>query len=272
MPKPFLKWVGGKTSLVKELLGNIPAGFGTYHEPFVGGGALFFALQPKRAVLNDANTELIHCYKQVRDEPEGVLAILERISHSPETFAHMRSLDPASLSDAARAARFVYLNKTCFNGLYRVNRRGGFNVPMGKYKNPRYHDPETVMAASQALRSERGTLLTSLPFEQALAAAEPGDFVYLDPPYDPISPTANFTAYTRDSFRWEDQQRLAAECVKLYERGVSFLLSNAPTDRILELYKSFDSRRVQARRNVNSDKNKRGNVSELLVWWSADNG
>jgi DNA adenine methylase len=264
--KPFLKWVGGKTSLVPELLKHIPAEYGVYHEPFLGGGALFFAVQPKRAILNDSNEELINCYKQVRDAPQSVLATLEDVGYSKDLYLHMRSLDPATLSDAVRAARFIYLNKTCFNGLYRVNKRGGFNVPMGKYKNPRYFDPQTVMDAHRALRSEWGTLIYSISFEAALEGTREGDFVYLDPPYDPVSKTANFTSYTKDSFKWEDQQRLAYWCHKLRDRGVNFLLSNAPTERILDLYKDFEQRQVAARRNVNSDGQKRGKVSELLVW------
>src|SRR5229473_1449448 len=184
---PFLKWVGGKTSLLPELLKHIPARLRGYHEPFVGGGALFFAVRPRRAVLADNNAELIHCYQQVRDDVYGVLDALARHVYQRPHFEAVRALEPLRLPAAARAARFIFLNKTCFNGLWRVNRAGRFNVPFGRYKNPRFADPASLITASHALR---GVEIRHSPFEEALAMAAPGDFVYLDPPYDPVSPTA----------------------------------------------------------------------------------
>jgi DNA adenine methylase len=260
---PFLKWVGGKTCLLPELLKHVPARLRRYHEPFVGGGALFFAVQPPRAALGDSNAELIHCYRQVRDDVCGVLDVLARHVYQRAHFQAVRELEPLHLPPAERAARFIYLNKTCFNGLWRVNRAGRFNVPIGRYKNPRFNDPSALITASHALR---GVELEHAPFEEAVARAAPGDFVYLDPPYDPVSPTASFSSYTAGGFGWEDQRRLAHACVVLNRRGVRFLLSNSATPRIRELYRGFEQRTVRAPRFINSKADRRGRVDELLVF------
>ncbi|HZX93037.1 MAG TPA: DNA adenine methylase [Myxococcales bacterium] len=260
---PFLKWVGGKTSLLPELLKHVPGRTRRYHEPFVGGGALFFAVAPRRASLSDGNGELIHCYLQIRDDVFSVLDALARHVYEKAHFANVRALDPLGLSPAARAARFIYLNKTCFNGLWRVNRAGRFNVPIGRYKNPRFHDPSTLITASHALK---GVQLDCLPFEDALSRTAPGDFVYLDPPYDPVSPTASFASYTAGGFGWEDQKRLARCCFTLNRRGVRFLLSNSATARVRELYRGFEQRTVRAPRFINSKADSRGRVDELLVF------
>ena len=260
---PFLKWVGGKTSLLPELLKHVPPRLRRYHEPFVGGGALFFAVRPSRAVLSDSNGELVHCYQQVRDGVYGVLDVLARHVYERTHFEAVRALEPSRLSAAERAARFIYLNKTCFNGLWRVNRAGRFNVPFGRYKNPRFADPSSLITASHALR---GVEIQHAPFEEALAKAAPGDFVYLDPPYDPVSPTASFASYTAGGFTWEDQRRLAHACVVLNRRGVRFLLSNSATERVRELYSGFEQRIVRAPRFINSKAEGRGRVDELLVF------
>ena len=260
---PFLKWVGGKTSLLHELLKHVPSRLRRYHEPFVGGGALFFAVAPTRAILCDSNDELIHCYTQVRDGAGAVLDALAKHVYDRDHFTAVRALEPKLLGPAERAARFVYLNKTCFNGLWRVNRAGRFNVPIGRYKDPRFCDPSTLLRASHALK---GVQLLNLTFEKALERTAPGDFVYLDPPYDPVSPTASFASYTKAGFGWEDQERLAAECKTLNRRGVRFLLSNSATPRIRELYKSFEQRTVRAPRHINSKAEGRGHVDELLVF------
>ncbi len=260
---PFLKWVGGKTSLLPELLRHVPDRLRRYHEPFVGGGALFFALAPKRATLSDNNGELVHCYQQVRDDVYGVLDALARHVYEKEHYQTIRALEPRHLTPAARAARFIYLNKTCFNGLWRVNRAGRFNVPIGRYKNPRFHDPSALLAAHHALR---GVDLLHSPFEEALAQARPGGFVYLDPPYDPVSATSSFASYTADGFTWDDQKRLAHACIALNRRGVRFLLSNSATSRIRELYRGFEQRLVRAPRFINSKTESRGRVDELLVF------
>src|SRR5213075_612162 len=178
-------------------------------------------------------------------------------------FTAVRALDPMRLSPGERAARFVYLNKTCFNGLWRVNRAGRFNVPIGRYKNPHFNNPSALICASHALQ---GAELLHAPFEEALARARPGDFVYLDPPYDPVSATASFASYTADGFNWEDQKRLAHACVVLNRRGVRFLLSNSATERVRELYSGFEQRTVKAPRFINSKAEGRGHVDELLVF------
>jgi len=260
---PFLKWVGGKTSLLPELLKHIPSRLRRYHEPFVGGGALFFALRPSRACLADSNVDLIGCYQTVRDDVSGVLDALARHVYDRDHYARVRALEPHALTAAERAARFIYLNKTCFNGLWRVNRSGRFNVPIGRYKDPRFCDPAALVRACGALR---GVHLACAPFEESLARAAPGDFVYLDPPYDPVSPTASFTSYTPDAFGWEDQRRLAAACAALNRRGIRFLLSNSATERVRALYRNFEQRTVRAPRHINSKAEGRGHVEEILVF------
>jgi len=260
---PFLKWVGGKTSLLPELHKHVPARLRGYHEPFVGGGALFFSVQPRRAFLADENAELIHCYAQVRDDVYAVLDALARHVYEKAHFTAVRALDPFALGPADRAARFIYLNKTCFNGLWRVNRAGRFNVPIGRYRNPKFNDPSALITASHALR---GVELSHAPFEQSMARARAGDFVYLDPPYDPVSQTSSFASYTPNGFGWEDQERLAHACVVLNRRGVRFLLSNSATPRIRALYAGFEQRLVHAPRFVNSKASARGAVEELLVF------
>jgi DNA adenine methylase len=260
---PFLKWAGGKTSLLAELLKHVPSAVRRYHEPFVGGGALFFAVAPRRAVLSDANGELIHCWRQVRDDVHAVLDALSVHVYDRTRFDAVRALDPVRLPPAERAARFIYLNKTCFNGLWRVNRAGRFNVPFGRYKNPTFHDPGLLLRASRALR---GVQIHRGPFETALQRAAPGEFVYLDPPYDPVSESASFTSYTRNGFTWADQERLAAECAALDRRGVRFLLSNSATARVRALYRGFEQRAVRAPRHISCKGERRGHVDELLVF------
>lgn len=260
---PFLKWVGGKTALLPELMKHIPPRMRRYHEPFVGGGALFFAVGPKRAILSDQNAELVHTWSQVRDDVSGVLDALSHHLYAAEHFTKVRAQDPATLSPNDRAARFIYLNKTCFNGLWRVNKSGRFNVPIGRYANPRFCDPGTLFRASHVLQ---GVQVVHQPFEAALEQATPGDFVYLDPPYDPVSDTARFASYTKDGFSWDDQQRLARACEKLNRRGVRFLLSNSATPRIRALYAGFEQRLVQAPRSINSKASARGRVDEILVF------
>jgi DNA adenine methylase len=260
---PFIKWVGGKTSLLHELHKHVPGRLRGYHEPFVGGGALFFSLLPRRAYLADSNAELIHTYLQIRDDVCGVLDALARHVYERGHFEAVRALDPLRLPAAERAARFIYLNKTCFNGLWRVNRAGRFNVPFGRYKAPAFLDPGALIRANHALK---GAQIHGAPFELSLEKARAGDFVYLDPPYDPVSATASFTSYTRDSFGWADQERLAAACAALNRRGVRFLLSNSATERIRRLYRGFEQRIVHAPRHVSCKADGRGRVDELLVF------
>jgi DNA adenine methylase len=261
--QPFVKWAGGKTSLLPELLRRVPPRFGAYFEPFLGGGALFFALRPARAVLGDINEDLISAYLEVRDDPEGLMRALDRYDYDREVYYRVRSLSTADLDRQSRAARFLYLNRTCYNGLYRVNRRGEFNVPMGRYRRPlRLYDPVVLRAASAALATAE-ILLAS--FDQSVTAARPGDFVYLDPPYWPIASTASFTRYSAAGFTETDQKWLKALVDRLTERGVRVLLSNSDTPFTRWLYADYHIETVRAPRAINSAPEGRGAVSELLV-------
>jgi DNA adenine methylase len=269
--RPFLKWAGGKQQLLAELARFYPppqAGQ-AYHEPFLGSGAVFFHaranLRPGRALLSDSNRELINAWKAVQRQVEAVIRALDahRRAHSEAHFYEVREQDPAALgSPAARAARFIYLNKTCFNGLYRVNSRGLFNVPMGSYRKPAILDADRLRAASAALA---GAELRAGPFTGVLARAQPGDFVYFDPPYVPVSSTAYFTAYTEGLFGPDDQRRLADVFRELAARGCHVLLSNSDTAEVERLYAGFTIERVRARRNINSRSDRRGAVNELVV-------
>jgi DNA adenine methylase len=258
-----VKWAGGKGQLVGQFRELFPASFERYYEPFVGGGAVFLALRPARATLADLNAELIDCWKAVRDDPEGLMAALDRHPYERSHFYHVRDLDPGSLDPVERAARFIYLNKSCYNGLYRVNRQGRFNVPFGRYaRRPAYYERENLLAISRLLRRVK---LLRAPFEEAVAGAKSGDFVYFDPPYDPLSKTANFTSYTEGSFTRDDQRRLADLARELDRRGVMFAVSNSDTPEVRRLYRGFRVHVVLAPRNINCKANGRGRVQELLI-------
>jgi DNA adenine methylase len=265
---PFLKWVGGKGKLRHALAALLPPGVALMRhvEPFVGGGALFFARAPARALLCDINPDLIATYQAVRDDVQAVLAHLRRLSrsHDETTFyAQRKRYNARSHKNAAeRAAQFIYLNKTCFNGLYRVNRRGEFNVPMGRYANPNIADAETLLRASQALAS---TELRCTPFQSLLSEARPGDFIYFDPPYEPVSRTANFTSYARDGFTQENQVQLRDVFRELDRRGAKLMLSNSDVPFIRDLYRGYPIERVMAPRAVSCDAKARGPVSEVVV-------
>lgn len=220
---PFLKWVGGKTQLLPALLDYVPAHFNTYIEPFVGGGALFFALQPAKAVLADSNQELINCYTVVRDRVEELIAILSTYTYSEEFYYALRSEVP--LDAVLRAARMIYLNRTCFNGLYRVNKKGQFNVPFGRYENPLICDANKLRAASYALRNVE---LRCSNYQETLeTCAKPGDFVYIDPPYHPVSQYSDFKRYTAEFFYADDQRALSEKVKKLAHHGCSVVVSNS---------------------------------------------
>jgi len=260
--RPFLKWAGGKSQLLPDLLRYAPGEYGRYYEPFLGGGALFFALQPARAVLSDSNAQLIGAYQAVRQDVEALIRRLRRFRATRDAYYSVRARDPADLSPMARAARFIYLNRTCYNGLYRVNSAGRFNVPFGRYKNPRICDPEGLRAAGAALRRAR---LRVGDFEAVTRPARAGDLVYFDPPFDPLSPTASFTSYTAGGFGPEEQARLARLCRALAERGCHVMLSNSDTPLIRRLYRDFRLVELQARRAINRNANGRGPVTELLI-------
>ena len=268
VPRPFLKWAGGKTQLVPALLEHMPPRFNAYFEPFVGSGALFFCLRRQgrlsQAHLSDTNAELAGAYAALAADVEQVIAHLAGYPHSPEFFYALRAQDPWTLDPARRAARLIYLNKTGYNGLYRVNRRGQFNVPFGRYKNPPILDPENLRCVSQALQ---GVEISHAPFESVLEWARPGDWVYFDPPYAPLSATASFTAYQAHGFSAADQARLRDACLELTRRGVQLTLSNSDTPLIRELYTrpAFTLHPVLARRAINSNAARRGPVSELII-------
>ncbi len=265
--RPFVKWAGGKTALLHEILPRLPKKIGTYYEPFVGGGAVFFALAAegrfKRAVLGDANEELMNAYDIIARGPTLIVAALKRHVYEEKYYYAVRAQIPRDMvNNIHRAARFIYLNRTCFNGLYRVNRQGKFNVPFGRYTNPRICDEENLIAAHVALRDVR---FSSLDFQNTVLTAKKGDAVYFDCPYWPVSETSNFTAYAVGGFGEEDQVRLRNVALKLSEKGVHVLLSNSDTPFVRKLYKGFKIEEVQAPRRVNSKASKRGNVGELLI-------
>ncbi|MDD5309438.1 MAG: DNA adenine methylase [Deltaproteobacteria bacterium] len=262
-PRPFLKWAGGKRQLLRELLQYRPKKWGCYHEPFVGGGAVFFDLRPERAVLCDSNKELIDCYIAVRDQVDKVIHALKKHHHDKEYYYQIREQNPDKLNPATRAARMIYLNKTGFNGLYRVNSKNFFNVPFGRYVNPTICDESNLRACSAAL--QHIDILCS-PFENVLKRARAGDFVYFDPPYVPLSFTSSFTSYTEGKFSMEDQTLLRDVAVKLKNRGVFVLLSNSSAPAVMELYsKGFELIPVSATRLVNSKAKGRGKITELLI-------
>jgi DNA adenine methylase len=271
--RPFLKWAGGKQGLKASFASLYPvlAPGAAYHEPFLGGGTVFFdvkqRLRPKRCSLADNNSDLMAAWAAVRDDVDAVIAALERhrARHNEKHFYATRSIGPtelATMSPIERGARLMYLNKTCFNGLYRVNSKGLFNVPMGRYKNPGILDVENLRNVSAALRWVR---LTTAPFPSILERAQRGDFVYFDPPYVPLSLTSSFTAYTMGSFGEDDQRTLAEVYRELDRRGCQVMLSNSDAPLVRELYKGFKVKKVQARRSINSKSDRRGHITELVV-------
>ncbi len=269
IPRPFLKWAGGKSQLLPALVPAIARAlpFGTYHEPFLGGGALFFELWRLKllqgaANLSDANLGLIETYRSVKGDLDPLVRALKyhAAKHSYSHYYEVRGEMPRD--PVGRSARFIYLNKTCYNGLYRENRRGEFNVPLGRHVNPAICDEPNLRGASKAL-SEAS--LAAQGFDGILATAQPGDVVYFDPPYHPISATASFTGYYRDSFGQADQIRLAEVVRELDRRGVKVLVSNSLSDFTLELYQGLRFEPVWASRAVNSRGDRRGRIPEMLA-------
>lgn len=273
-PSPFLKWAGGKTSLVPELLRYAPSRIANYYEPFLGGGAFFLALfatsKNFKAILSDANAELINAYKVVRDSPGELIQVLSRLEaeyHRSTSksgyYYEKRSWRPSSHVESA--ARLIFLNKTCYNGLYRVNSRGEFNVPFGRYKNPRILDEENLRAVSRALRATNAQLGCS-DYKSAVSNCGEDDFVYLDPPYQPKSKTSSFTDYTPGGFSEQDQVELAEEFKRLVDRGCPVLLSNSETPLISSLYKGYDTMSVTVNRPINSVGSRRAGYKELVIF------
>lgn len=261
---PFVKWVGGKRQLLGQIIPHLPDYSGRYFEPFVGGGALYFHLKPKKAVLSDGNERLVRTYRGVRDDVNGVLARLHEFPHSKEFYLQKRAerIDEAK-TDAEVAAWFIYLNKTGFNGLYRVNSRNIFNVPFGAQKKPNYCDERTLRACAQVLAA---TEIEHEDFSVIAARARRGDLVYFDPPYVPMSVTSYFTSYTSVGFDMQDQLRLRDVALGLKHRGVHVILSNSSAPAVYELYSAgFECIPVTATRMVNPDAKGRGRVTELLI-------
>lgn len=269
--KPFLKWVGGKQQLLPQFEAFFPTCFERYIEPFVGGGAVFFHLWntkrlPKKSFLFDNNEELINVYRVVRDNVDALIELLalHEKRHNKKYYYQIRGLDrkDIQLTDLERAARTIYLNRTCYNGLYRVNQKGQFNTPIGSYKNPRILYQDVLKAANLALQ---GVTIEAVDFREIIHFAQAGDFFYFDPPYDPVSSTASFTSYTANGFNEQDQRDLAKIFKQLTARGCLCMLSNSYTPFILELYREFRIETVQAKRAVNSNANGRGNIPEVVV-------
>jgi len=255
--KPILKWAGGKTQMLGDLLPKVPTSYGRYIEPFIGGGAMFFALNPNDAVIADSNPELINMYKQVADNVDAVISYLQKYENTQEMFYRVRALEWEELPEAEAAARTIYLNKTCFNGLYRVNKKGQFNVPFGKYKAPKFCDVEALYTASEALQKSNivcGDYLSVLK-----EFARPGDFIFLDPPYLPISEYADFKRYTKEQFYEEDHVELAKEVFRLQELGCYVILTNSNHPLVHELYKPFNIEVIQTKRYIScSGSNRKG--------------
>ena len=263
--KPFLKWAGGKTQLLPELLTRVPKSYGTYLEPFLGGGALFFALNPKTAVLNDSNSELISTYMAVKTQPLNLIETLNDHArkHSKTYYYEIREQKVEPNDTLTIAARLIYLNKCCFNGLYRVNRQGHFNVPYGGYKNPNICDEKNILLCSEALQ---GVELTSLDFRDFIAHyGTKGDFAYMDPPYIPVSEYSNFDRYSKEKFKFGDQIELATMYKDLVQRGIYAILSNSATTLSKKLYQNFQIDTVTAIRAINKKGDRRGEIDEVVV-------
>lgn len=262
-PRPFLKWVGGKRQLLPALLRHVPSRFGAYHEPFVGGGALFFELGPRLAHLSDVNERLVRTYRGVRNGASKLIKRLASYPHDREFFLRLRAESIDAAADVEVAAWFIYLNRTGYNGLYRVNSKNRFNVPFGSYARPTICDAPRLRACSRALE---GAELRHESFEGVLTRARRGDFVYFDPPYIPLSVSSSFTSYTSEGFGMEEQRRLRDVAVELKKRGVKVLLSNSSAPAVIELYeRHFTLEKVDATRMINCQGAGRGRIKELVI-------
>lgn len=267
---PFLKWVGGKRQIMPSIVNLLPKDINklNYVEPFIGGGALLFHLQPKIAIINDFNIELINVYNVIKNNLEELIIDLQKHKNEAEYFYILRGLDRTDgyvkLSNVQRASRIIYLNKTCFNGLYRVNNAGEFNAPFGRYKNPNIVNTPTLKAVSKFLNSNEIELNTG-DYAEVLNNISKNSFVYLDPPYHPLTEGSSFTGYIQGGWNIYDQIRLREVCDDLNKRGIKFLLSNSSTDFIKEQYCAYEINIVKANRAINSNGDKRGEVEEVLI-------
>lgn len=268
--QPFTKWTGGKRQLLEELRSYMPETYGRYFEPFVGGGALFFDLAPEQAVINDFNEELINAYRQIKNNPAELINLLikHKENNSKDYYLALRSADRdgriSRMTGVERAARILYMLRVDFNGLYRVNSKNQFNVPYGRYKNPKIVDVDLLYQISEYL-NENDVEILQTDFEEAVKDAETGDFVYFDPPYIPLNETSSFTSYTHEGFSYEEQVRLRDTFKELTERGVYAMLSNSSSPLVEELYKDFNIYFVEAQRTNGAKSSSRGKISEIIV-------
>ncbi|HGQ8790813.1 TPA: DNA adenine methylase [Streptococcus pneumoniae] len=268
--QPFTKWTGGKRQLLPVIRELMPKTYNRYFEPFVGGGALFFDLAPKDAVINDFNVELINCYQQIKDNPQELIEILKvhQEYNSKEYYLDLRSADRDEridmMSEVQRAARILYMLRVNFNGLYRVNSKNQFNVPYGRYKNPKIVDEELISAISVYINNNQLEIKVG-DFEKAIVDVRTGDFVYFDPPYIPLSETSAFTSYTHEGFSFADQVRLRDAFKRLSDTGAYVMLSNSSSALVEELYKDFNIHYVEATRTNGAKSSSRGKISEIIV-------
>lgn len=266
MSKPFIKWLGGKRQLMEEIVSNFPETYNHYFEPFIGGGAVFFNVNNKQCYINDKNSELINVYCVIKKHPDELIDSLEKHEISKEYYYFLRALDRTEefkfLSPVKKASRFIYLNKLGYNGLYRVNSKGQYNVPYGKYKNPKIFDKDNIFLCSEKLNQ---TEIMNGDFEIIKPFIEENDFVYLDPPYFPLNKTSNFTSYTADGFGVDTNYRLKEFCDYLTTKKVKFLMSNSSSDFIIKLYEGYEIQLVKAKRNINSKADGRGRIDEVLI-------
>ncbi len=267
---PFVKWVGGKRQLMDAIVEAMPKNIRnyTYVEPFIGGGAVLFHIQPKNAIINDFNSELINVYNVVKENLDELIIDLRKHKNESEYFYHIRSLDRtedfSKIGKIQRASRLIYLNKTCYNGLYRVNNAGEFNSPFGRYKNPNIVNEPVLRAVSSYLNSNNVQILSG-DYDNVLQNLDRNSFVYLDPPYHPISESSNFTGYIQGGWNIFDQARLREACDELTKKGIKFLLSNSSSGFIKDQYRDYNINIVKATRLINVDAEKRGEVDELLI-------
>lgn len=260
LARPFLKWAGGKTKLIPHLSNFIPKKYNTYIEPFLGGGALFFKLNHRKSILSDINPGLIDTYSIIKDSLSDLISELQTYKNEKDFFLEIRASTPKE--KIKKAARFIYLNKTCFNGLYRENSKGQFNVPFGNYKNPTICDEKNLKEVQKHLAK---TLLVCMDFEEACNLAKEGDFVYLDPPYIPQN-KSSFTKYNKNGFNLEDHVRLAKKALELKEKKIKVIISNSDTASTRELYKDFNLHELSATQNISAKTKGRQPRKELIIW------
>lgn len=268
--QPFTKWTGGKRKLIPKLKELMPEIYGNYYEPFIGGGALFFELSPRVAIINDFNEELINCYIQIKENPIKLIEILKihKEKNSKEYYLEIRGLDRTDkfkeLSKVEKAARIMYMLRVNFNGLYRVNSKNQFNVPYGNYANPKIVDEELINNISNYLNTYDITI-TSGDFEDSVSTVKEGDFVYFDPPYIPLNETSSFTSYTHEGFSYEDQVRLRNTVRRLTEKGVKVMVSNSSSKLTIDLYEEFNIHYVEVSRTNGAKSSSRGIIKEVII-------